>query len=231
MFHSLAMNYQGLPAERPQGQDPPCYSSHALPELTKSKPAAQPTFASVPGLSANNMLSSQAAFDHNRTTIPGLSFATPGWPSASQLWQTGSVAAPAQAPTNPVPSWMGIKAQLDRSCAAPEETPITVQPPPAQSSTATTAQATTTSVDDGGMEEGELSESAFEDLYEPYLDPTDTANAADQPSHDPPTEEEDYDPAKLASPGRDENVPRSWPNEIAAASPPTAGKTTQRPET
>jgi len=60
---------------------------------------------------------------------------------------------------------------------------------------------------DDAMEEGELDESGFEDLYEPYLEPGDNTNyhPPSQSEH-PATDDEDYDPAQPASPGLQDTI-------------------------
>lgn len=75
------------------------------------------------------------------------------------------------------------------------------------------------------MEEGELTESGFEDIYEPSLEPGEahkpTRALAQQPSTD---DDEDYDPANPGSPTQLDAVCQTWPDRIASTESTEDGK-------
>lgn len=75
------------------------------------------------------------------------------------------------------------------------------------------------------MEEGELSESGFEDLYEPYLEPSegnhDAGGASQQQSAD---DDEDYDPANPASPTEPTAARATWPDQGASTESAKEGR-------
>lgn len=79
-------------------------------------------------------------------------------------------------------------------------------------------------MEDDMMEEGELGESGFEDLYEPYLEPVEENNTAGAPSQDHSTDDEDYDPANPGSPVEPQAGRAPWPDEPLSAESPEEGK-------
>lgn len=74
------------------------------------------------------------------------------------------------------------------------------------------------------MEEGELSEPGFEDLYEPYLEPDEEKTTAGGASQQESTDDEDYDPANNASPIAPQPTDRTWPDQTPAAEPEDEGR-------
>lgn len=71
-------------------------------------------------------------------------------------------------------------------------------------------------MEDDAMEEGELSESGFEDLYEPYLGPGEEKNT-DRPSEQESADDEDYDPANPDSPTALQTAQSAWPDQPPSA--------------
>lgn len=151
-----------------------------------------PSTATVPSSTSHNMYSSQPSFDYNRTAIPGLSFpgSTPPWPADA----TAPSAAPSVHPTDlSLPN-------------RPGQGPVSIPNAPAKvgvptSETATPANSGVPAVmEDDTAEEGELTESAFEDIYEPSLETGEASNSASGLAQVAATDDEDYDPANPGSP-------------------------------
>lgn len=150
------------------------------------------------------MLSSQSSFEYNRTAIPGLSFA-----GTAQPWLQDAP-PPSSQQTSPWISADGTNANV--RYPLPSSAPAMAGLSASQVRAPASTKAPATGEDDV-MEEGELSESGFEDLYEPYLEPGegnhDAGGAAQQQSAD----DEDYDPANPASPTEPTTARATWPDQ------------------
>lgn len=168
------------------------------PNTSSSNGQAPP---SVPGLNPQHLLSSQSSFEYNRTAIPGLSFA-----GSSQSWAADAT-GPSSQPTGPALS--AQQPNVNPKPSAPAA-PVNIHAP--------------ITMEDDMMEEGELSESGFEDLYEPYLDPVEENNTAEGPSQEHSADDEDYDPANPGSPVVSRAARAPWSDEPLAAESPDEGK-------
>ena len=81
-------------------------------------------------------------------------------------------------------------------------------------------------MEDDMMEEGELSESGFEDLYEPYLEPGEENNTTGRPSQPQSPDDGDYDPANPGSPVEARTAHATWPGQPLPADSPEQGRWT-----
>lgn len=156
--------------------------------------------------SVQNMLATQAAFDYNHTAIPGLSFAG----SAASL--------PADAPASSQTNGLGQSVQKHNAGTKPN-----TAGPALYQATASTNIHAPIMMEDDAMEEGELSESGFEDLYEPYLEPVEEKNTA-RPFQQESTDDEDYDPANPDSPSALQTGQAAWPDQPPSAESPGEGR-------
>jgi hypothetical protein len=129
----------------------------------------------VPGLSYN-----QSAFAYNNTAIPGLSFdgSIPPWPLVAPLLPQHPPSLPNTIPPN--------------AAAAPNA--------PASTDAVSTLAAPSANRNDDTAEEGELTESAFEDIYEPSLEAGEVSSSGNAPAPVSASDDDDYDPAHPGSP-------------------------------
>lgn len=174
------------------------------------------TPSSVPGLNPQHLLSSQSSFEYNRTAIPGLSFA-----GNTQPWMQDAP-PPSSQQTSP---WISADgANANARYPQPNNAPAMAGLSAAQVVAPASTNAPATGEDDT-MEEGELSESGFEDLYEPYLEPSegnhDAGGASQQQSAD---DDEDYDPANPASPTEPTAARAAWPDQGASTESAKEGR-------
>ncbi|KAI0440308.1 hypothetical protein F4803DRAFT_481104 [Xylaria telfairii] len=146
------------------GHYPPPASFPLMPAPSAAQPSYYYPQTQAAAMIPANYATSQSAYSHNSTRIPGLGLGggpvvpAPSLPpSAAQQWP-----APGQHPQ--INSYPRIQQQLPASL--PQKPPIPYQPP------------------HNALEEGELSEGEFEDLYEPKA-PTDTSQAPlqNKPTH------------------------------------------------
>ncbi|SPN99826.1 uncharacterized protein DNG_02678 [Cephalotrichum gorgonifer] len=163
------------------------------------------TPSSVPGLNPQHALASQSSFEYNRTAIPGLSFA------GAQSWTSdapGTWLSTYQANINPP------NLSADRNTNAPAKHGL------ANKAVAPANIHAPTMMEDDTVEEGELTESAFEDIYEPSLHPSKrneaTGELAQQLSTDGDDDDEDYDPANPGSPTQPSTFRETWPGQVTS---------------
>lgn len=157
-------------------------SANPVPPWSHLANANSQASSSVPGLNPQNLLSAQSSFEYNQTAIPGLSFAG------------SAVSLPTDAPASSQTTGQGQTVQQHNASTKTN----TTGPPLYQATTSANIHAPI-EMEDDAMEEGELSESAFEDLYEPYLEPGEEKNAG-RTTQQEPTDDEDYDPGNPDSP-------------------------------
>lgn len=169
------------------------------PWFPNANPSSSETPSSVPGLNA------QSPFEYNRTAIPGLSFA-----GSTQSW-ANDAAAPVSQPT---PTDRGLGTQEPNTAPRPDNGTLA----PTLVEVHANADAPVIMEDD--MEEGELSESGFEDLYEPYLDPSEETNVMGRAAQQPPSDDEDYDPAITDTPIEPKSTRSDWPNQPLSTGAP-----------
>ncbi|CAI4211052.1 unnamed protein product [Parascedosporium putredinis] len=164
----------------------------------------------VPGLGSEHSISSQQSFQYN-TVIPGLSFATPSVapptaPNTSTTIPNNHPARKAQPdrishPSNNARS--GPQSLARNSYQLPYSHPQESDRAPVISH----SQHTPRHPASDAMEEGELDESRFEDLYEPYIQSPKRASASSVSKQHQIPDDEEYDPAQLERPDPPIDVP------------------------
>ncbi|PKS09413.1 hypothetical protein jhhlp_004028 [Lomentospora prolificans] len=207
-------------AQKPQGPFP--HSPPGLGSLNPSTNRVAPSFDTQPSLV------SQAAYDYNSTAIPGLSFAAPGTtPTASNTLATPKHGNQdfwkAQPSTTSHTTFRAISGNYTDANKSPQpqytSTTMSVVPPHTIATVAAPENhRDSTIIANDAMEEGELDESAFEDIYEPYIEPIEHTNVLPVPtSQNTLTDDEDYDPAQPGSPIAHLPVTKTGPGDSAIA--------------
>lgn len=189
------------------------------PSTKPAPPTQAPSL--VPGLNPQHMLSSQSSFEYNRTAIPGLSFA-----GNTQPWMQD---APPPASQRISPWISDDGANANAQYPQPNNAHVMGGLSASQIATSASTNAPATGEDDT-MEEGELSESGFEDLYEPYLEPGEGSRDADgTPQQQSADDDEDYDPANPASPTEPTAARATWPDQGASTESAEEGRRSSLP--
>ncbi|KAH8886737.1 hypothetical protein GQ53DRAFT_335735 [Thozetella sp. PMI_491] len=178
-FYGFSQNPGQPPPQQPTSQQNPYpyqqqqSTSYASPALNPA-PHDQQYPPYTPGTSEGNFTASQASYDYNASRIPGLGITgTPTAPTSSPftappgitLWASGGNLQPSTL-AGSVPPGQDRAGSHAASTTRPSQTPASQpQAPPAAALAQPPVANTNPPVDE--IEEGELSEGQFEDLYEP----------------------------------------------------------------